>query len=172
MLAIIPTLFQICLFKAKPQDLPTSHRILIAIILATFVLFMIRNTLLAKEANIIGISIVQVALLGIGLKILLTLFSKSERWLQAATALYGCSSMILLVIIPIILTATNLNMSSDSLSLSKILIIATSFWYFAIIITIFKETLEIGTALAFLITVVLEVSFAIILLKIFGNQIL
>ncbi|WP_423906998.1 hypothetical protein [Candidatus Spongiihabitans sp.] len=165
------TLIQICLFKAKPQDLEASVNLLILAIAATLGLFMVRNNHLIKD-NILFISLVQAGLPGLGLKLLLVLFSKPERWLQSATALYGCSALLLLIIIPFIMMSDGSELSQGNLSLTKIPIIASSLWYFTVIIFIFRETLEISRVLAFFITLVLELSFATILLKLFGDQLL
>ncbi len=168
----IRTLIQICLFKAKPQDLTASNNLLIQTIIATLGLFILRNSQLIENANIFLISLVQVVLLGLGLKIFLALFSKPERWLQSATALYGCSALILLTIIPFIMMSDGADFAQGNLSIAKIIIIASSFWYFTIIIFIFRETLEISIILAFFISLVLELAFAIVLLKLFGGQLL
>ena len=168
----IQTLIQICLFRAKPQDIIASRNLLFQTVFATFGLFVLRNSQLIDDANIALISLVQVVLLGFGLKIFLVLFSKPERWLQSATALYGCSALILVTIMPFILTSGGADLAQGSLSLAKIVIIVSSFWYFTVIIFIFRETLEISIALAFFISLVLELAFAIILLKMFGGQLL
>ncbi|WP_424946257.1 hypothetical protein [Candidatus Spongiihabitans sp.] len=167
----VRTLIQICLFKAKPQDLGASVNLLIVAIAATLGLFIARNARLLED-DVLLISLVQAALPGLGLKLLLTLFSKSERWLQSATALYGCSALLLLIIIPFILMSDGGALSQGNFSLTQIPIIASSLWYFMVIIFIFRETLEISRVLAFFIALVLELSFATILLKLFGDQLL
>ncbi len=167
----VQTLIQICLFKAKPQDLEASVNLLILAVAATLGLFIIRNNHLIED-DILFISLVQVGLPGLGLKLLLVLFSKPERWLQSATALYGCSALLLLIIIPFIMMSDGSELSQSNLSLTKIPIIVSSLWHFMVIIFIFRETLEIGLVRAFFIALVLELSFATILLKLFGDQLL
>jgi hypothetical protein len=65
----IQTLLLICLFKAKPQDLIASRNLLIQTVFVTFGLFLLRNSQLIDDANIALISLAQVVLLGLGLKI-------------------------------------------------------------------------------------------------------
>lgn len=167
----VRTLIQICLFKAKPQDLEASINLLIVVIVASLVLFMVRNHYLIG-ANILYVSLVQVALPGLGLKFLLMLFSKPERWLQSATALYGCSALLLLAIIPLLMLPNGNEVSQSALSVTNMLIIASSLWYFMIVIFIFRETMEISLVLAFVIAMALELFFATILLKLFQDQLL
>ncbi len=180
MLPTVRTLIRICLFKAKPQDLPASTNLLVSAVIATLILFIMRNKQLVDnadtDAGIIGISIVQVLLLGLGLKILLALFSRSERWLQSATALFGCSALFLAAALPIIMLSAAGGLASDSgifdYRLTGLVIVAASIWHFVIFVFIFRETLEISGVLAFVIAFVLELSFATILISLFGEQLL
>lgn len=167
----VRTLIQICLFKAKPQDIEASVRLLILAIFATLALSMVRNNHFI-EGNILFISLFQVGLPGIGLKLLLVLFSKSERWLQSAIALYGCSALLLFIILPLLMLSGGSELPADNFSLLEIAIITFSLWYFIITIFIFRETLEISLVLAFFITLILELSFAAILLQLFGDKLL
>ena len=167
----IRTLIQICLFKAKPQDLDTSVNLLVMTVVATLGLFMVRNNYFMASKDILAISLTQVGLLGLGLRILLALFSKSSRWLQSATALYGCSALILFAVILFVLLF-NTSLASGNLLLIQLAIIASGLWYFAILVFIIRETLEIGVVLAFFMALAVELFFAIILLILFGEQML
>ncbi len=124
------------------------------------------------NASTLAISLVQVGLLGLGLRLLLMLFAKSTRWLQSATALYGCSALILLLIIPFIMLFNGNDSSAGNLLLMQAVIIASGLWYFVIIVFIIRETLEVSGILAFFITLALELSFAVILLQLFSEQLL
>lgn len=166
---IIQTLIQICLFRAKPQDLSAPVNLLVVAIIATLGLFMVRNNLLMVSTGNLAISLAQVGLLGLGLRILLALFAKSDRWLQSATALYGCCALILLATIPFIMLFGG---HSGGLLLAQVAVIVAGLWYFAVIVFIISETLEISGVLAFFIALALELSFTIILLILFGGQLL
>ncbi len=164
----IQTLIQICLFRAKPQDLGASVTVLVVAIIATFVLFMVRNYYLIASPDILAISLAQTGLLGIGLRILLALTSKSSRWLQSATALYGCCGLILLAIILCIMLFNGA--SAGNLLLMQFAVIGFGLWFFVVIVYIIRETLEIGNVPAFFITLALELFFTITLLVLFGAQ--
>lgn len=166
------TLIQICLFKAKPQDLEASLKLLITAIIASFVVFIIRNSQLIGNDVLLSLSVAQIILLGAALWLLLMVFAKRERWLQSATALYGCSALILIVVIPVmVMTGSDIYLPG-SITLPKIIIFLASLWYFIVIIFIFRETLEIKNVFAFVIALIVELMFATILISLFGEKIL
>ena len=166
------SLLQVCLFRKKPQDLPASKTLLIYVASAAFIIFFFRNTLLSGSGNSFPIALVQVILLGISLKALLILFSKHERWLQSATALFGCSALLVAVVIPFLIAAGSGDFATDGLSAAKLVVMFASIWYFAIIIFILRETLEVSLILGFVLALVLELLLASAILKIFGDSLL
>jgi hypothetical protein len=172
MLPLVSKLFQICLFRAKPQDLPASRDSLVYTVAGAGLVFVLRNHLLSGEGNIFAIAFVQIVLLGLAFKIILALFSKPERWLQSATALFGCSAVIVALVIPFLISAGADVFTGSTFNLVKIAILATSVWYFAVIVFILRETLEVRVMLAFVVAVVLEIALATALLQIFGDRIL
>ena len=164
MIQTIQTLIQICLFRARPQDLPASRRILIFTIVAAFVLSVIRISQVSEGISPIMISLIQIGLLALGLRILLILFSKRERWLQSATGVFGCSSVLMLAATPILMIT-----ESSVSGLANLILVAMNVWSFAVIVFILRETLEIRLLLAFLLTFALEVISAIVMLQMFGG---
>ena len=172
MLRLLSVLFQICLFRAKPQDLPASRDFLIYSIAGAALVFVLRNNLLSGGGSIFAIAFVQLTLLGIALKLLLAVFSKSERWLQSATALFGSSAVIVAIVIPFLVGNGSDGLTDSTLNFVKIVVLVTSIWYFAVIVFILKETLEIRLMLAIILAVLLEIALATVLLQIFGDRIL
>lgn len=168
----LASLLGVCLFRSKPQDIPASRTLLWYAIGSAFVAFSIRNTLLSDEHNAALIGLFQVALIAFGLWVLLRIFSKSERLLQCATAFFGCSALVVLFLLPFLIGWSNVDPASSNLGISKSMVIATSLWYFAIIIFILKETLETSIFFGFVIALVLELSLAMLLDQIFGNMVL
>ena len=166
------SLFQVCLFRRKPQDLPASGTLLTYAASAAFIVFFLRNTLLSGSGNSFPIALVQVVLLGISLKALLILFSKRERWLQSATALFGCSALLVAAVIPFLISAGSGDFANEGLSAAKLIVMFASVWYFAIIIFIIRETLEVSLILGFVIALVLELLLASVILKMFGDSLL
>jgi len=172
MLQTIQTLLNICFFRNKPQDLPASGQLLFICITTAFIFSTIRISAVTDYGSPLVISLSQIALIGVGLKILLMLYSKPERWLQAASGLFGCSALLMLMVMPILLGSGNLDMQTADLSMSKLILMAVNLWYFAIMVFILKETLEIKIILAVIITFCMELLFATVLLQMFGDQIL
>ena len=130
-------------------------------------MFSVRNAQIIDTRNILAFSFAQAALLGAGLWILLALFSKRERWVQSATALFGSASLVLLVVLPFLMASPDIDM--ESVTLTTLVIVISSFWYFAVIVFIIRESLEVSVSMALVVSLVLELSFTIILLKLFGN---
>ncbi len=162
----IRTLIHICLFRARPQDLPACGRTLTFTILAAFVFSVMRITPFSEGGAAVMVSLAQIGLLALGLKILLSLFSRHERWLQSATAVFGCSALLTLAAILMrIITESFVSGAVNPI------LAAINIWSFAVIVFILRETLEVRLLLAFLITFTLEVLSVLILQQILGGQI-
>ena len=167
MIQTIQTLIQICLFRARPQDLPASRQVLIFTIIATFILSVTRIAQVTEGLSPITISLIQIGLLALGLRILLTLFSKRERWLQSGASVFGCSSVLMLAATPVLMIT-----ESSVSGLANLVLVAMTVWSFAVIVFILRETLEIRLLLAFLITFAFKIISAIILLQMLGGQVI
>ncbi len=164
MLQTIQTLTHICRFKAYPQDLPTSGRLLFYAIMAAFVLSVIRTSLLSEGSAPILISLVQIVLLAIGLKILLVLFLKRERWVQSASAVFGCTALLMLAATPLLMITETYRID---VGVTGLILVAMNIWNFSIIVFILREALEINLLRAFFITFAFEILSAIILQQMF-----
>ena len=167
----VQTLVWISLFRASPKDVPVSANLLLVSAGASFAVFLVRNTLLNDGGNAAAIALIQVILLALFLRILVGLFSKSERWLQSATALLGCSALIVGLIVPLLLVAGG-DFASDGLTVVKLAVIITSVWYFAMMVYVIRETLEVRLAVGFIITLMFELSMASVLFRLFGDRML
>lgn len=163
----IQTLIRICLFQSRPQDLLASGRILGFAMIAAFVLSVIRITAISEGSVAIMISLVQIALLALGLKILLSLFSRRERWLQSATGVFGCSAVLMLAATPVLMIT-----ESSGSGIASLILVAMDIWGFVVIVFILRETLEVRLVVAFLVTFALEVIYVIIMQQIFGGQVI
>ncbi|MCY4313224.1 MAG: hypothetical protein OXD44_05930 [Gammaproteobacteria bacterium] len=158
---MISLFLNMCLFRAKPEDLPVSKNLLMHCIAAATVAFMIRNIMLTDSGGAVAYALIQGAMLGISLYLFLKVYKKTERWLQAASALYGCSAFMVAIALPILAFAGPDVIFDSTLDLTKILVVITSFWYFIITVFILKETLEIGKFAGFGMAILLEVMIGI-----------
>ncbi len=167
MFQTIRILIQICLFLGRPQDLPASVRILGFAMIAAFALSVIRITAITGGSVAIMISLVQIALLALGLRIVLSLFSRRERWLQSATGVFGCSAILMLAATPVLMIT-----ESSGTGIANLVLVAMNIWSFAVVVSILRETLEVRLVVAFLVTFALEVISAIIMQQMFGGQVI
>ncbi len=167
MLQTIQTLIHICLFRARPQDLPAYGRLLFFAVTATFALSVVRIAPFSEGSAPILLSLTQVGLLAASLKILLALFSMRERWLQSATAVFGCSALLILAATPILMITETYGVGIISLVL-----VVMNIWNFSVIVFILRETLEVRLLSAFLITFAMEVISTMILHQIFQGQVI
>ena len=145
----IQNLVWISLFRASPKDMPVSANLLLYTAGAAFAVFLVRNSLLNDGGNSAGIALVQVILLALFLRILVGLFSKPERWMQSATALLGCSAVIVGLIIPVLAVLGD-GFATEGVTLVKMAVIVTSVWYFAMMVFVIRETLEVSLAIGFM----------------------
>lgn len=160
---MISLFLNMCLFRAKPYDLPVSKNLLMHCILAATVAFMIRNIMLTDSSNAVIYALIQSAMLGISLYLFLKAYKKTERWLQSASALYGCSAFMVAIALPILAFAGPEVIFDPTLDLTKILVVVTSFWYLIVTIFILKETLEIGKFAGFWMAILLEVMIGLVM---------
>lgn len=168
MTSLILTFFRMSLFRVRPQDLPMSRDLLLLTAGAATACFILRNLTMNSEGSGVVIALAQTAVLGIMLYVLLRLFSKSERWVQSATALYGCSTVIVALAMPFLFSGGVEALESAAFNLTKVAILVISIWNLSVIAFILKETLEIRLLLAIVISVVFEITLAVILIQIFG----
>ncbi len=169
---LLQTLINICLFKAKPQDLPPRQDLLLKVIIGTLALFLIRNFYLIGGTGAFAISITQVILIGVSLRLLLVVFKQTDRWTQSAMAIYGCWSILLVVVLPVFILNSGVEIKSTDFNLTTMMVLVTTIWNFAVITSILKETLEINLSLAVLINFILELIFSTVLVSLFAGDVM
>jgi hypothetical protein len=100
---ILKTIFDICLLRGRPQDLPASWNLLQLTALATVA------TGYARAARVDGpglwgllLVIFQTAIFGAVVWMILQVRARPERWLQSILALYAVNALFNLMILPIL----------------------------------------------------------------------
>jgi len=85
--ALIPihTLARICLFVAKPQDLPASRQTLIFTIATAVIVLFICYSALPGERVVLPLSIAHIVAMGLVWMLLLKYHNQLSRWYQSAT---------------------------------------------------------------------------------------
>ncbi len=162
--------FNICLFKAKPQDLPASSGLVLACAILSFLGYQTGNALLSAFTGVTLISLTQTVLLGASLWLLLALCKKPQRWLQSAAALYGASAVTHFAALPVMLWISDGGRPPGTFSGAMFSIAVFRIWFFAVLVYILKETLEIPVGRALAIALGLQLVFALVLINLFGNS--
>ena len=100
---ILKIIFDICLLRGRPQDLPASRNLLGLIALAAVVTSYAR-VMRVDGASFSGLilSIFQVAIFGAVVWVVLKVRDRPERWLQSMTALYAVNTLFGLMILPVL----------------------------------------------------------------------
>ncbi len=112
-------------------------------------------------------ALVQVSIIGAGLWLILLLHNKINRWLQAASALYGATAILQFMALPVIAWLIRVEDTPQE-SLPLMAISAFNLWLFAISTYILKQTLEVRWTLALILTFIVELTSAMILLSLFN----
>lgn len=137
----LKTLLNICLLKAKPQDLPASQQILVLSFIAAVVTQLLSSRPESKPAQDLLLSSLQYGLYALIIWMLLNYKNKSARYVQSMTALFGTSALIQIIASPILRKIDPADITSLSQN-SKLLLMLILIWGFVITVTILKETLE------------------------------
>ncbi len=92
----------ICLLRAKPQDVPASSTLLILTVVLAFFSGMVSiSSTVHGSTQAVIISLMDVAITLILLSLFLNLMNLSSRLLQSATAMFGSGTIINLVSLPV-----------------------------------------------------------------------
>ncbi len=161
-------LLALCLFRAKPQDAPAAAAWLAAGVAVSWLGFAVGDALLSSAMNVVVLATAQTALLGGGWWVVLALSKKGTRWLQSATALFGACALTHVFAVPVIEWISRSAQPLELLS-AGVLLLAVRLWFFAIIVHIMKDTLEISTGRAIVTALALHLFIGLALLSVFIN---
>ena len=165
MLHLLQVFMNICLFQAKPQDLPVSRFLFFGSLIVTVVtglpslLFATGTLKLALVAVLMDVTLVLVLLRG-GLYFL----QLEPRFLQTATALFGTGAIFNLVAIPIHQALAGVEAGGGQAAAGALLFLMLLGWSLAVNGHILRHTFSIrlagGIAIAtvyfFLITLLVQ----------------
>lgn len=136
--------FDICRFKAGPQDLPTS-KFLLAVVLAAYGVFALLLSLGEKDLGVAMQMAIADTLLLVGLSyIVLWTRDVTERYVQMLTAIAGCAALLELVIWPLLLLQQYGANDGGTffIVIATLLLWAWLIWEVAIFAYIFKHALD------------------------------
>ncbi len=165
---ILKTLLDLCLFQAKPQDLPADGRLVVATTVAAIVTNILTHRAAGQIPMVIAMSAAQVLVFGFAIWVALRWKSHSERYQQTIAAIFGTSALLQLAAWPVVGWLHQVKDSPD-VSMPMTLLFALSIWVLAIAVFVMKNALDLGTGLSFLITIGCQVFTLIVVFMLFGQ---
>ena len=165
---VLKLLLDLCLFQAKPQDLPYNNTLVAAATVAAIITNILTHHADGQIPMVIAMSTVQVVVFGFAIWMVLRWKLKVERFRQTITAIFGTSALLQLVAWPVVSWLHQVKESPDA-SMPMTLLFALSIWVLAIAVYVMKHALELGTGLSFLVTVGCQVFTLIVVFIVFGQ---
>lgn len=138
------TLFDVCLLRAKPQDVPFSYPLLAAAAVASIITYVLAlgpvgsevGRVVGQEVSVAPLALAEHACFALTIWVLLKLRERSERFVQTLTAMFGVSTVVHLAMWP---ATANLATTQGT---SRIFVFGLSIWMLIVYAHIFKDTLE------------------------------
>lgn len=159
-------LFAVLTFRAGPQDLPVSPRLLTLLLAITLILDLLAGKILQGSASAAQWIIVRMLIGLFLLWLLLRNADKSARFLQTATALALVTLAATLISFPIILTMGSLPTDPKSLTgtqaVAMLLMFPVFIWFLCARTAIFRSALENHWLSAFLLALGLLMAEAVL----------
>lgn len=154
----------LCLFRAKPQDLPASYTLvfLTGILNISTTLAVLR---LITDYNIDQTLILSIALIVVfGFVLWVVLKSKGvvERWVQTISALYGTRTILLSIewlLIPATPHAKTIAELVSNIGITSLIAVSIiDIWIFAILTVILRHAIQTSIGISIIIGILCELS--------------
>ena len=142
----------ICLFKAGPADVPSSHWLLKLTLLAYFILGVIVSRLDSAWDVSLFTSLADVLVMMVFVWLILSFRGLQKRYKQTLTAMAGAGSCIGFVGIPIVMLFNQVSEQERLSNYTMLLMIAVMFWSLMVTAHIFRFALEIKPGMAAMLT--------------------
>lgn len=152
MFALIQPFINLLLFRAGPQDMPASKSVLKIAIVACFITDIMGAVGLLGLPLSAVLSAGQIALYSSFVYLLLKINTKTERWLQTLTALFGALALINLVTYPFIQNLSLISEGQLVLTPGLLLVAALQLWFFIIMARILRDANDITLGRAILLS--------------------
>lgn len=140
MINIVKMLFNICLLRKGPEELPHSYILLALLIVANFIISVLVGSIL-RDFKVAGLSGIATLFLSFAfMKILL--FNKSERFLQTFCAMLGVDTIISAASLPSFYSIEYLKLSSAAELFFNATVFALFVWVVIVYGYIFSKALS------------------------------
>jgi hypothetical protein len=150
MIALLKLFIDICLFQAKPQDLPAA-RILVWITGTAAVLSNLRS-IEDLPASLL-VATVQVLIIGLLVQAALRSRGLGNRWTQTISALYGSTALINLVSNPVVGWMVRVKDVPEQATWPALLGLAITVWFIAIMAHILRHALDLRRGASIILSV-------------------
>lgn len=161
MSALIKILFDICLLRKGPEDLPANDSLMWLLVISSLVISLCLGSIIHGYKSAFVMSFAGVTITFIFAKILL--LKKPERFIQTFSAMLGVTLLIDIISVPVIFPLLDENLNQTLKVLFSFLAIATYIWY--VVVNGFIVSRAIAVTLGFGISIV--IAYALITYMIF-----
>jgi hypothetical protein len=140
MLEIVKTLFEICLLRKGPEDLPSQNALMMSLLGLNLAVSIWLGSVIHDYQISILLSIVGVIFSFAFVKILLS--KKPERFVQTFCAMLGTATLIDIVSIPIMYPLLSEELNKNSVVIFWMLALAIYFWFVVVCGFIFSRAIS------------------------------
>lgn len=162
MIKVIQRLFQICLFKASPADIPASSILVNFSIVSYFIVGVLVSHIDHNWTISLVASLADSLMLIITTKILLSIRGLPYRFEQTVTTMAGTGALIGMISWPVFLLFRQVEPHSQITSIVLLLVLIVIFWSLFVVAHIFRYALDIRPGLAAVITTVYTIASLIV----------
>jgi len=153
MVQIVKYFANLVTFRAKPQDIPDSHQLLVLTALLALATSLLTATIGDTFGATLAISTLQVIIFATVIWLVLKYNGVPERWRQTITALFGALTLMQLIGWIVSPGADHMTQPSatPTFRAPTPIVIAVAVWYFAIMTHVLRHAIDSSIAKSFLI---------------------
>jgi hypothetical protein len=150
-------LIDICLFRAKPQDLPTSRQLLAMTVAAGVLVDVLSLPDGRLDPGRWLFILLQAGLFAAGVWLVLRSRGMTTRWTQTATALFAANAFFSLLLLPLMPALVEMMQAGPQAvpNWQAYVMLAVSGWFLAVMARVLREALETSMGLSLIITLAL-----------------
>lgn len=148
---VLRLFLEICLLRGKPQDLPTSTGLLAATAIAGVAVdYLSLGSHEFSFAELLFV-LLQVALFGGGLWLILRQRGLAARWVQTATALYAANALFSLLLLPLLPALEQMLQAGPQVApvWQGYVMLFVSGWFLAVMARVLREAMESSMLVSF-----------------------
>lgn len=169
MKAMVSLFWQVLKFDRGPEDIPYSTKLLTLAIVANFFVSMLGQWF-GKPDRIdmaIVLPLLSITVEVIILSALLHFKALSNRFVQAASAIFGCDTLLTIATIPLLVVGLSLPKESPLLGVLGLLEVILLGWGLGLRAFIYHRTLNMGLVLANMLALTIFLLTTLITIKVF-----